>query len=58
MTNWYLSAREVAGLLGITEATVYAVIRKWNKEIRSEGCFTKAGSISKTCFAKKYYGFA
>lgn len=45
MTNRYLSAKEVAGLLGIAESTAYAVIREWNKELKSEGYFTKASSI-------------
>ena len=57
MTNRYLSAKEVAGLLGIAESTAYAVIRKWNKELKSAGFFTKAGSIPKAYFEKKCYGF-
>lgn len=36
MMNRYLSAKEVAGLLGIAESTAYAVIREWNKELKSE----------------------
>lgn len=35
MTNRYLSAKEVAGLLGIAESTAYAVIRGWNKELKA-----------------------
>lgn len=58
MTNRYLSAKEVAELLGIAESTAYTVIRKWNKELKSEGYFTKAGSIPKAYFEKKCYGFA
>lgn len=34
MTKRYLSAKEVAELLGIAESTAYAVIREWNKELR------------------------
>ena len=45
MTNRYLSAKEVAGLLDIAESTAYAVIRKWNKELKEQGYFTKAGSV-------------
>ena len=37
MTKRYLSAKEVAELLGIAESTAYAVIRGWNKELKSEG---------------------
>ena len=57
MTNRYLSAKEVAKLLGIAESTAYAVIREWNKELKKEGFFTKAGSIPKAYFEKKCYGF-
>ncbi len=57
MTNRYLSAKEVAELLEIAESTAYAVIREWNKELKSEGYFTKAGSIPKAFFEKKCYGF-
>ena len=58
MTNRYLSAKEVAELLGIAESTGYAVIREWNEELKSEGYFTKAGSIPRAYFEKKCYGFA
>lgn len=54
MTKRYLSAKEVAELLGIAESTAYAVIREWNKELKSEGYFTKAGSIPRAYFEKKY----
>lgn len=57
MTNRYLSAKEVSKLLGIAESTAYAVIREWNKELKKEGFFTKAGSIPKAYFEKKCYGF-
>ena len=58
MTKRYLSAKEVAGLLGIAESTAFAVIREWNKELKSEGYFTKAGSVPRVYFEKKCYGFS
>ena len=58
MTNRYLTAKEVAALLGIAESTAYAVIRGWNQELKSEGYFIKAGSIPRAYFEKKCYGFA
>ena len=57
MKNRYLSAKEVATLLGIAESTAYAVIREWNKELKKAGYFTKAGSIPRAYFEKKCYGF-
>lgn len=35
MTKRYLSAKEVAELLGIAESTAYTVIRGWNKELKA-----------------------
>lgn len=58
MTKRYLFAKEVAGFQGIAELTAYAVIREWNKELKSKGYFTKAGSIPRAYFEKKCYGFA
>ena len=55
MTKRYLSAKEVAELLGIAESTAYAIIREWNKELKSEGYFTKAGSVPRDYFEKKCY---
>ena len=57
MTNRYLSAKEVAELLGIEESTAYAVIRGWNKELKAQGYFTKAGSVPRAYFEKKCYGY-
>lgn len=57
MTNRYLSAKEVAKLLGIAESTAYTVIRGWNQELKQAGYFVKAGSIPKAYFEKKCYGF-
>lgn len=58
MTNRYLSAKEVAGLLDIAESTAYAVIREWNKELKAQGYFTKAGYVPRAYFEKKCYGFS
>ncbi len=57
VTNRNLSAKEVAELLGIAESTAYAVIRGWNKELKAQGYFTKAGSVPRAYFEKKCYGY-
>ena len=57
MENRYLSANEVAKLLGIAESTAYAVIRGWNRELKEMGYFTKAGSVPRAYFEKKCYGY-
>lgn len=58
MTNRHLSVKEVAGLLDIAESTAYAIIREWNKELKAQGYFTKAGSVPRAYFEKKCYGFS
>lgn len=58
MTNRYLSAKEVAGLLDIAESTAYDLIHEWNKELKEQGYFTKAGSVPRAYFEKKCYGFS
>ena len=45
MTNRYLSAKEVAELLGIAESTAYAVIRGWNKELKAQGYLFRSKSL-------------
>lgn len=57
MTNRHLSVKEVAGLLDIAESTAYAIIRGWNKELKAQGYFTKAGSVPRAYFEKKCYGY-
>ena len=57
MENRYLSAKEVAKLLGIAESTAYAVIRGWNRELKEMGYFTKAGYVPRAYFEKKCYGY-
>ena len=52
MTKRYLSAKEVAELLGIAESTAYAVIRGWNKELKAQGYFTKAGPFREPILRK------
>lgn len=58
MTNRHLSVKEVAGLLDIAESTAYAIIREWNKELKAQDYFTKAGSVPRAYFEKKCYGFS
>ena len=57
MTNRYLADNDVDDLLVIPYTIDYAVIRGWNKELKAQGYFTKAGSVPRAYFEKKCYGY-
>jgi len=57
MTKLFLTADEVAGMLGISKAHAYALIRSCNDELKADGYLTVAGKVPKKYFGKKYYGY-
>ena len=52
----YLSAQEVANILGMSESYAYTVIRKMNDERKARGCFTSGGKIPTKDFEEKFFG--
>ena len=34
------------------------LVEEWNKELKAQGYFTKAGSVPRAYFEKKCYGFS
>ena len=57
MTKLFLNADEVAGMLGISKAHAYSLIRECNDELKADGYLTVAGKVPKKYFGKKYYGY-
>jgi hypothetical protein len=57
MTKLFLTAGEVAELLGISKGHAYALIRECNVELRKDGYLTVAGKVPKKFFGQKYYGY-
>jgi len=57
MNKLFLTADEVAGLLGISKGHAYAMIRDCNRQLREEGYLTVAGKVPKKYFGQKYYGY-
>ena len=53
----YLTAKEVAGLLGISKGHSYKLIQKMNKELAANGYLVIAGKIPTKYFEEHYYGF-
>ena len=53
----YLTAEEVAKILGISKGHSYKLIRRLNKELEAKGFLCVAGKIPVAYFEERYYGF-
>jgi hypothetical protein len=53
----YLSADEIAVLLGVSKGHAYKVIRDCNDELKDDGYITIAGRVPKKYFGRKCYGY-
>lgn len=54
----FVTAKEVAELLGISKSKAYAIIRELNDELSAKGFITVAGRVSRKFFEEKFYGVA
>lgn len=57
MKKQYLTAKEIAETMGVSESKAYGIIRELNKELRTEGYLTVSGKVPVAFFKKKYFGF-
>ena len=57
MQTQYITATEVAEVLGISIGKAYKIIRQLNNELKKEGYITVAGKCSLQYFKEKVYGF-
>ena len=55
-TKVYLTAKEVAEILGISKSKAYQIIRKLNFELENQGYIVISGKISLKFLQEKYYG--
>lgn len=53
MTRQYLSAKEVAEALGISESKAYGIIRELNRQLEASGYITVAGKVNRRYFEEK-----
>lgn len=53
----YVTASEVASLLGVSEGHAYKIIRMLNEELKASGYLTIAGKVPLKYFEKRWYGF-
>lgn len=52
----YVTAREAAEVLGVSEGKAYEIIRRLNAELKQRGYITIAGKVSRAFFQEKCYG--
>ncbi len=52
----FITAHEVAEILGISVGHAYKIIHRLNEELQSEGYLVIAGKVPKRYFEKRWYG--
>lgn len=57
MRAQFITAAEVADMLGISRSKSYQIVRDINKELKKEGYITIAGKCPVQYFKQKFYGF-
>ena len=57
MAKQYLTAAEIAEIVGVSLGKSYQLIRTMNAELSAEGYLTVSGKIPEAFFKKKYYGY-
>ena len=54
----FITAQEVAELLGISKSKAYTIVRELNEELSAKGFITVAGRVSRKFFEERFYGVA
>lgn len=57
MTAQFITAAEVAKIMGISKSKSYQIVREMNKELKKQGYLTIAGKCPIQYFKQKFYGF-
>lgn len=53
----FITAGEMAELLGVSVGHAYKMIREMNKELEKSGYLVIAGKVPKKYFEKRWFGF-
>ena len=56
MEKSYITAKEIAEILGVSTATAYKLIRSMNLELQAKNYLTISGKVSRAFFNEKWYG--
>ena len=54
----YITASELAEMLGVSVGHAYKIIRKLNLELEKNGFLVIAGKVPRRYFEKRWYGFS
>ena len=54
----YITAPEMANLLGISVGHAYKMIRAMNRELEKSGYLVVAGKVPKGYFEKRWFGYS
>ena len=57
MRAQFITASEVAEIMGISRSKAYQIVREMNRELKSQGYLTVAGKWPAQYFKQKFYGF-
>ena len=57
MPKAYLTAQEVADIIGVSKSMAYIIIRQLNDELRAKNFIVTPGKVPKRYFQEKYYGY-
>lgn len=49
----FLSAKDVAEILGVAESTAYRLVASLNKELKEKGFYTVSGKVNRRYFEEK-----
>ena len=55
-TDLFITASEVADLLGVSSVTAYRIIKSMNEDLAGKGYLTIRGKVSRAYFMEKIYG--
>ena len=56
-SNQFITATEVAKIMGVSKSKSYQIVRDMNRELREKGYLTVAGKCPLRYFKEKMYGF-
>ena len=54
----YITAHEMAEMLGISIGHAYKIIRSLNDELKKDGYIVIAGKVPKDYFKKRWFGYS
>jgi len=54
----YITASEMASLLGVSVGHAYKIIRKMNDELKNSGYLVVSGKVPRKYFEKQWFGLA